>query len=117
MDQVITVERLRKTYGDLVAVDDVSFEVQRNELFNVCLAGHRHLGPNDQHRRLLRGMQREIHVRFALARWRSGDDRILENAPPVRVCELTLRVLQESLPRCLTLIHLMLASRVVALPR
>ena len=35
----IVVERLRKTYGDLVAVDDLSFEVTEGEVFCV-------LGPN-----------------------------------------------------------------------
>jgi len=36
---VITVKNLRKTYGDKVAVDDVSFEVRRGEIFGI-------LGPN-----------------------------------------------------------------------
>jgi ABC-2 type transport system ATP-binding protein len=36
---VISVQHLRKTYGDIVAVDDVSFEVQPGEIFGI-------LGPN-----------------------------------------------------------------------
>ncbi len=36
---IITVEHLRKTYGSVVAVDDVSLEVERGEVFGV-------LGPN-----------------------------------------------------------------------
>jgi ABC-2 type transport system ATP-binding protein len=39
VDRVITVECLRKTYRSLVAVDDVSFEVGRGEIFGL-------LGPN-----------------------------------------------------------------------
>jgi len=39
MAQAITVERLRKTYRDVVAVDDASFEVQDNEIFGI-------VGPN-----------------------------------------------------------------------
>ena len=35
----LEVEGLRKRYGDLVAVDDVSFEVAPGELFGI-------LGPN-----------------------------------------------------------------------
>jgi ABC-2 type transport system ATP-binding protein len=38
-DAVIRVDALRKTYGDLVAVDGVSFEVARGEVFGL-------LGPN-----------------------------------------------------------------------
>jgi ABC-2 type transport system ATP-binding protein len=36
---VITVEHLRKTYGHVVAVDDISFEVHKGEIFGL-------LGPN-----------------------------------------------------------------------
>jgi ABC-2 type transport system ATP-binding protein len=35
MDTVITVENLRKTYGQTVAVNDVSFEVRRREIFGI----------------------------------------------------------------------------------
>jgi len=38
-DTVITVRDLRKVYGDLAAVDGISFEVQRGEIFGL-------LGPN-----------------------------------------------------------------------
>ena len=39
MTTAIRVEGLRKRYGDLVAVDDVSFEVAKGELVGL-------LGPN-----------------------------------------------------------------------
>jgi ABC-2 type transport system ATP-binding protein len=39
MSAVITVERLRKNYGERVAVDDISFEVQDGEIFGI-------IGPN-----------------------------------------------------------------------
>ena len=39
MDDVIRVERLTKSYGELTAVDDVSFDVRRGEVFGI-------LGPN-----------------------------------------------------------------------
>lgn len=39
MDTVISVNNLRKTYGDFVACNDISFEVQRGEIFGVA-------GPN-----------------------------------------------------------------------
>jgi ABC-2 type transport system ATP-binding protein len=39
MSPVIEVRQLRKRYGDTVAVDDISFEVQRGEIFGI-------LGPN-----------------------------------------------------------------------
>jgi len=38
-DSVIIVRDFRKTYGDLVAVDGISFEVERGEIFGL-------LGPN-----------------------------------------------------------------------
>jgi ABC-2 type transport system ATP-binding protein len=38
-DSVIQVENFRKTYGDFVAVDGISFDVQRGEIFGL-------LGPN-----------------------------------------------------------------------
>ena len=38
-DSVITVKDFRKVYGDVVAVDSISFEVQRGEIFGL-------LGPN-----------------------------------------------------------------------
>jgi len=39
VDSVIEVERLKKTYGDVIAVDDVSFAVDEGEIFGI-------LGPN-----------------------------------------------------------------------
>ncbi len=39
MDNVIEVSRLRKTYGPVVAVDEVSFGVRQGEIFGI-------LGPN-----------------------------------------------------------------------
>ena len=39
MQPIIEVERIRKTYGETVAVDDVSFSVQPGEIFGI-------IGPN-----------------------------------------------------------------------
>jgi len=39
VDNVIEVSRLRKTYGPVVAVDEVSFGVRQGEIFGI-------LGPN-----------------------------------------------------------------------
>lgn len=39
MDQVITVQNFRKSYGEFIAVDDISFDVKRGEIFGL-------LGPN-----------------------------------------------------------------------
>jgi ABC-2 type transport system ATP-binding protein len=39
MPAVIEVQHLHKSYGDTVAVDDVSFSVQEGEIFGI-------LGPN-----------------------------------------------------------------------
>ena len=39
MNPIVKVEQLRKTYGETVAVDDVSFEVQEGEIFGM-------VGPN-----------------------------------------------------------------------
>src|ERR1700761_183266 len=39
MSAMIEVQNLHKTYGDTVAVDDVSFDVQQGEIFGI-------LGPN-----------------------------------------------------------------------
>ena len=39
MAAVITVDNLRKTYGALTAVEDLSFEVEEGEIFGI-------LGPN-----------------------------------------------------------------------
>jgi ABC-2 type transport system ATP-binding protein len=39
MTQAISVKRLRKTYGDIVAVDEVTFDVERGEIFGI-------IGPN-----------------------------------------------------------------------
>jgi ABC-2 type transport system ATP-binding protein len=39
MDPVVTVEGLRKTYGDVTAAADVTFEVERGEVFGM-------VGPN-----------------------------------------------------------------------
>jgi ABC-2 type transport system ATP-binding protein len=39
MPAMIEVQNLHKTYGDTVAVDDVSFTVQEGEIFGI-------LGPN-----------------------------------------------------------------------
>ena len=34
-DRVIEVQNFRKTYGDFVAVDDITFDVRRGEIFGL----------------------------------------------------------------------------------
>lgn len=86
MEQVITVEHLRRTYGSVVAVDDVSFEVQRNEIFGL-------LGPNGA------GKTTTIECLQALRSPDSGRIRVLGLDPMTEAQELRARIgsqLQES---------------------
>lgn len=86
MEQVITVQHLRRTYGSVVAVDDVSFEVQRNEIFGL-------LGPNGA------GKTTTIECLQALRSPDSGRIRVLGLDPVTEARELRARIgsqLQES---------------------
>jgi len=64
MNQVVQVEKLRKTYGATVAVDDVSFEVQEGEIFGM-------VGPNGA------GKTTTIECLEGLRRPDSGRQRVL----------------------------------------
>jgi ABC-2 type transport system ATP-binding protein len=59
MPAIIVVERLTKRFGDLTAVDDVSFEVAQGEVFGF-------LGPNGA------GKSTTINILCTLARPTSG---------------------------------------------
>ncbi len=72
---VITVEHLRKTYGRVVAVDDVSFEVQAGEIFGL-------LGPNGA------GKTTSVECIQALRRPDSGQVRVLGLDPCTKASEL-----------------------------
>jgi ABC-2 type transport system ATP-binding protein len=64
MNTVIEVERLRKTYGSTVAVDDISFMVNKGEIFGI-------LGPNGA------GKTTTVECLQALRRPDSGHIRVL----------------------------------------
>jgi ABC-2 type transport system ATP-binding protein len=86
MAPVITVEHLRKTYGSLVAVDDVSFDVEEGEIFGV-------LGPNGA------GKTTTVECLQGLRRADGGVLRVLGLDPRTQGRELRGRVgsqLQES---------------------
>ena len=72
---VITVEHLRKTYGHVVAVDDLSFEVQPGEIFGL-------LGPNGA------GKTTSVECVQALRRPDAGEIRVLGLDPRTQAGEL-----------------------------
>lgn len=90
---VITVEGLRKRYGNLVAVDDVSFRVDEGEIFGI-------LGPNGA------GKTTSIECIQGLRSYDGGDVRVLGLDPRTQVVALRQRIgaqLQDSaLPGRLT---------------
>lgn len=86
MGAVVTVEGLRKRYGDLVAVDDVSFEVSDGEIFGL-------LGPNGA------GKTTTVECLQGLRHPDGGQLRVLGLDPRTQAGELRGRVggqLQES---------------------
>lgn len=86
MEQVIAVEHLRKTYGTVTAVDDVSFEVRRNEIFGI-------IGPNGA------GKTTTIECLQALRKPDAGRICVLGLDPVTEAHELRARIgsqLQES---------------------
>lgn len=86
MEQVITVEHLRRTYGSVVAVDDLSFDVRKNEIFGL-------LGPNGA------GKTTTIECLQALRSPDSGHLRVLGLDPATEAQALRARIgsqLQES---------------------
>jgi ABC-2 type transport system ATP-binding protein len=86
MAPVITVDHLRKSYGNTVAVDDLSFEVEPGEIFGV-------LGPNGA------GKTTTVECVQGLRRADGGTLRVLGLDPATDAGELRQRVgsqLQES---------------------
>src|SRR3972149_11387076 len=69
MTNVISLEHLRKTYGNVVAVDDVSFEVEQGEIFAL-------LGPNGA------GKTTTVECLQGLRHPDSGSIRVLGLEPP-----------------------------------
>src|SRR5688572_11645232 len=69
-DIVVQVDRIRKTYGSLTAVDGVSFEVRRGEIFGL-------IGPNGA------GKTTTLECVEGLRRADSGSIRVLD-ADPIR---------------------------------
>ena len=75
--KVIQVENLRKSYKDLMAVDDISFEVSRGEIFGL-------LGPNGA------GKTTTVECLQGLRRYTSGKISVLGLDPaylPVTLLE------------------------------
>jgi ABC-2 type transport system ATP-binding protein len=86
MGAVVTVEHLRKAYGPVVAVDDISFAVEEGEIFGL-------LGPNGA------GKTTTVECLQGLRRADSGTLRVLGLDPQTQGRELRGRVgsqLQES---------------------
>lgn len=86
MAPVISIEHLRKTYGSLVAVDDVSFEVEEGEIFGI-------LGPNGA------GKTTSVECAQGLRVPDGGDIRVLGLDPLTQAAQLRREVgsqLQES---------------------
>jgi ABC-2 type transport system ATP-binding protein len=83
---VISIRHLRKTYGSLVAVDDVSFEVEEGEIFGL-------LGPNGA------GKTTSVECAQGLRIPDGGDIRVLGLDPRTQAAQLRREVgsqLQES---------------------
>ena len=86
MGSVISIRHLRKTYGSLVAVDDVSFEVEEGEIFGL-------LGPNGA------GKTTSVECAQGLRIPDGGDIRVLGLDPRTHATQLRREVgsqLQES---------------------
>ncbi len=86
MESAIAVERLRKTYGDVVAVDDLSFAVNRGEIFGI-------IGPNGS------GKTTTVEILQGLRQPDAGALRVLGLNPQAQGEELRRRIgsqLQES---------------------
>ncbi len=86
MPPIISIRNLRKTYGKTIAVDDISFEVSKGEIFGL-------LGPNGA------GKTTTVECLQALRHPDSGDIRVLGLNPVNQGPELRRRIgsqLQES---------------------
>lgn len=78
-DPVVAVENLRKSYGELRAVDGVSFEVRRGEVFGL-------LGPNGA------GKTTTVEIIEGLRRQDNGDVRVCGFDPTTQAREVKQRV-------------------------
>ncbi|MCP3937437.1 MAG: ABC transporter ATP-binding protein [Actinomycetia bacterium] len=79
MAPVITVEHLQKTYGHMIAVEDLSFEVEEGEIFGI-------LGPNGA------GKTTTVECVQGLRRADSGRIRVLGLNPRTETAELRQRI-------------------------
>ena len=79
MTAVITVDHLRKTYGRAVAVDDLSFSVERGEIFGI-------LGPNGA------GKTTTVECVQGLRHADGGTMRVLGLDPATQAAELRQRI-------------------------
>jgi ABC-2 type transport system ATP-binding protein len=79
MAAVIEVDRLRKAYGDTVAVDDLSFSVERGEIFGI-------LGPNGA------GKTTTVECIEGLRHADGGEMRVLGLDPMTQATELRQRI-------------------------
>ncbi len=79
MSPVITVDHLRKTYGDIVAVDDLSFSVEQGEIFGI-------LGPNGA------GKTTAVECLQGLRTADGGTIRVLGLDPMRQAAELRQRI-------------------------
>jgi ABC-2 type transport system ATP-binding protein len=79
MTTVITVENLRKTYGDAVAVEDVSFSVEEGEIFGI-------LGPNGA------GKTTTVECLQGLREADGGLMRVFDLDPQTQINELRRRI-------------------------
>jgi ABC-2 type transport system ATP-binding protein len=79
MPPVVTVSGLRKSYGSLVAVDDVSFAVEEGEIFGL-------LGPNGA------GKTTTMECVEGVRRPDAGDIRVLGQDPGARATDLQNRI-------------------------
>ncbi len=79
METVVQVEHLRKTYGQTVAVDDISFEVKQGEIFGI-------VGPNGA------GKTTTVESAMGLRQPDAGTVRVLGLDPQSQGYELRQRI-------------------------
>src|SRR4051812_9136229 len=79
MASILAVNKIRKTYGDIRAVDDVSFEVEQGEFFGI-------LGPNGA------GKTTTLEVVEGLRKPDSGEVRVFGESPWPRNQNLLPRI-------------------------
>ena len=107
--KVIQVENLRKSYKDLMAVDDISFEVSRGEIFGL-------LGPNGA------GKTTTVECLQGLRRYTSGKISVLGLDPATEGAQIRARMglvpQEDSLDLDLTVLdNLMIYGRYFDMPK